>query len=177
MIGTDRLRLRPWRDSDLEFLQGLRNDIELQALLLATARGSDVLATRKWLDLKSNSAGGFFFVAELSPTNELIGYIQLSAVVDADKTIQFGICLAAQYWSYGYGSEVIQAVEKYLQLHHGTRKMMLHVDATNSRAVACYGKLGYREVGVMRSHVLVQARLRDVIIMEKLTSRSTEGIV
>ena len=169
MIGTDRLRLRPWRESDLEFLQGLRNDIELQALLLATARGSNVLAIRKWLDLKSNSANSFFFVAELSPTKELIGYIQLCGVVGADKTIQFGICLAAQYWSYGYGSELLQAVEKYLKFHHNTRKIMIYVDATNTRAVACYRKLGYREVGVMRSHVLVQGRLRDVIIMEKLT--------
>ena len=177
MIGTDRLRLRPWRESDLEFLQSLRNDIELQALLLAAARGSSVLAIRKWLDLKSSSADSFFFIAELSQTNELIGYIQLCAVANADKTIQFGVCLATQYWSNGYGAELLQGIEKYLQIHHDTRKIMLHVDATNSRAVSCYRKLGYREVGVMRSHVRVQARLCDVLIMEKLTSRETEGVI
>lgn len=176
MIGTARLRLRHWGESDLEFLQGLRNDIELQALLLSTARGSSILAIRKWLDIKRNTADNFFFVVELCKTKELIGYIQLSKVVGADNAMQFGVCLAKQYWSVGYGAELIQAVERYFQVHYGTRKIMLYVDATNSRAVDCYQKLGYRAVGVMHSHVLVQASLRDVIIMEKLTCHKAEAV-
>jgi RimJ/RimL family protein N-acetyltransferase len=177
VIETDRLRLRSWRESDLKFLQGLRNDVELQALLLADARGSSVSAVRKWLSLKSNGSDSFFFVAELSPAEEVVGYLQLSRVIGADNAIQLGICLAKEHWSFGYGAELIEAAEKYSHLHHGTRKIMLHVDTTNFRAVACYKKLGYREVGVMRSHVFVQTSLRDVMIMEKLSSFEMEALV
>jgi RimJ/RimL family protein N-acetyltransferase len=168
MISTARLFLRPWQESDLGFLQGLRNDSDLQALLLANARGSNVSSVRSWLEAKSSGANRLFFVVELNQTKESVGYIQVSEEAEAEKTVRFGICLANQYWSQGYGTEIIEAIEAHLRSHCGIHKVILHVDETNTRAVACYSRLGYREVGVMRRHVLVQGRLRNVVIMEKL---------
>lgn len=176
MISTHRLLLRPWHESDLSFLQGLRNDIDVQSLLLATARGSSISSVRKWLEVKSDGPDRFFFVAELNHTQEPIGYIQLSDEAGATNTVRFGVCLAQPYWSKGYGAEMLKAVEAYLPPHHGTHKMILHVDETNARAVGFYRRLGYREVGVMRCHVLVQGRLRDVMIMEKWIYRDSEAI-
>jgi RimJ/RimL family protein N-acetyltransferase len=176
MIKSDRLLLRPWQESDLGFIQGLRNDIDLQALLLATARGSTVLAVRSWLEEKSSGSERLFFVAEISDTREPIGYIQLSIEPGSTNSWRFGICLASQYWSKGYGVESLEAIEHYLQVQHGTHKMMLQVDEANGRAVACYKSLGYREVGVMLRHVEVQGRLRNVMVMEKWIRPNLEHV-
>lgn len=170
MIDTRRLTLRPWQASDLVFLQGLRNDAPLQALLLANARGSDLAAVRAWLAGKSLGEDRLFFVIALSHTHEPIGYIQLSDEAGATLTMRFGICLAREHCAQGYGTESLRALEDFLRDHRGTHKLMLHVDAANKPAVQCYVKLAYREVGTMQRHVLVQDRLRDVVIMEKWLS-------
>ena len=50
MKHTDaRIKLRAWQETDLPFLMQLRNNVSLQAQLLATARGSDEGAVRAWL--------------------------------------------------------------------------------------------------------------------------------
>lgn len=174
MIRTKRLGLRPWQESDLLFLQALRNDIDLQALLLATARGSSLPAVRRWLEDKSTGAERLFFVIELQEAQTPIGYIQLSLDPRASETFQFGICLAPIYQSQGYGAELLLAIESYLQIQHNARKLMLEVDESNIRAIACYKKLGYREVGVMMQHVFVQGNFRNVLIMEKSLAADTE---
>lgn len=174
MISTDRLQLRPWQESDLEFLQKMRNDIALQALLLSTARGSSLTAIRRWVEDKSSGADRMFFVTELRDTQKPIGYIQLFLEPSATQTFRFGLCLSPLYQSQGYGSELILAIENYLKTCHGTYKIMLHVDDTNVRAVSCYRKLGYREVGVMYRHIRVQGVLRNVMIMEKCLELNLE---
>ncbi len=176
MIETDRLLLRSWQASDLPFLQSLRNDVELQALLLANARGSDLAAVRRWLEGKSEGDDRLFFVITLLQTAEPIGYIQLSEEPGATQTMRFGICLARAHCARGYGTESLQAVELFLEMRRGTQKMMLQVDAANTRAIACYAGLGYRGVGVMHRHVLVQSALRDVLIMEKLIGLAAKGL-
>ena len=167
MIVSQRLILRPWQESDIEFLQMLRNDVDLQAQLLAVALGSSTSQVRQWLKVKSKGPDRLFFVVELNSSKKPIGYIQLTDETGATKTVRFGICLAAHYWSQGYGSEVHKAVEAHLRSQHGTHKMILNVDEANIRAVNCYRKLDYRTVGVLQRHVNIQGRLRDVLIMEK----------
>lgn len=174
MISTQHLCLRPWQENDLTFLQSLRNNIDLQALLLTTARGSSLSAVRQWLEDKSTGTGRLFFVVELQNTKTPIGYIQLSQDSRATATFQFGVCLAPLYQSQGYGTELLLAIQAYLQTQLGAGKLMLQVDESNNGAIACYRKLGYREVGVMQRHVFVRGSFRNVIIMEKLLAADTE---
>jgi RimJ/RimL family protein N-acetyltransferase len=174
MIRTNRLLLRPWQESDLDFLQSLRNDIELQALLLSTVRGSSLSDVRRWLDDKSSGKDRLFFIVELSNSQKPIGYIQLSEEPWATQTFRFGVCLSCPHQSQGYGSELLLAIETYLKMQHDAHKIILNVDEANLNAVACYRKLGYREVGVMHCHIFVQGRLRNVMVMEKWLISETE---
>lgn len=174
MIQTQRLWLRPWQESDLTFLQDLRNNIDLQALLLSTARGSSLSAVRRWLEDKNTGVDRLFFVIELQESQTPIGYIQLSLEPRATETYQFGVCLSSTYQSQGYGAELLLAIESYLQIQHNALKLMLHVDESNACAIACYTKLGYRSVGVMQQHIFVQGRLRNVMIMEKCLTTTKE---
>jgi len=174
MIHSKRLCLRPWQESDLFFLQGLRNDIDLQALLLSTARGSSFSAVRKWVEDKSTGADRLFFVIELKDAKTPIGYIQLSLEPRATQTFQFGLCLSTAYQAQGYGSELLSVIESYLKIQLNTHKLMLQVDESNLHAIACYKKLGYRKIGIMQQHIFVQGSLRNVIIMEKFLTSNKE---
>jgi RimJ/RimL family protein N-acetyltransferase len=174
MITTERLLLRPWQDADLVFLQQLRNDIELQALLLSTARGSSLQTIKQWAAAKDRSCDQLFFVIELKKTALPIGYIQLSEESGATQTMRLGICLSPQKQSQGYGSELLLAIDDYVHTNLDIKKLILHVDAANERAIACYRKTGYREVGVMKHHVFIHGRLRNVMIMEKFLGADLE---
>lgn len=174
MISSNRLCLRPWQESDLEFIQKLRNDIGLQALLLSTARGSSMQAVRRWVEDKSTGSERLFFIAELPDLQKPIGYIQLSMELGATQTYRLGLCLSPLYQAQGYGSELIPAVEAYMKTSHDARKIVLHVDDANILAIACYRKLGYREVGVMYRHIHIQGHLRNVMIMEKFLEPKLE---
>jgi len=166
MIFTERLILRHWQESDINFLKDLRNDKELQALLLSNAKGSNCQTVRSWLEEKSKDSE-LFFVAELREGEMPIGYLQISLETRAAQTYTFGVCLSVDYQSQGYGYELLLAAENYLKSFHNAHKFMLNVDEKNIRAISCYRKLGYREVGVMKDHVVVQGSYRNVMIMEK----------
>ena len=174
MISTKHLCLRPWQEADLDFLQGLRNDLNLQALLLSNARGNSISAVRKWLEEKSTGEDRLFFVVELQETQTAIGYIQVALEPKATQTFQFGVCLAPVYQSQGYGAELLSAMECYLKVQLNAHKIMLQVDEANNRAIACYKKSGYREIGIMQQHIFVQGSLRNVMIMEKCLISSEE---
>jgi hypothetical protein len=63
MGAEPRIGLRPWRDVDVATLRDLRNDVELQAMLLARARGSDDAAVREWLGRRSSGGSVLLVVA------------------------------------------------------------------------------------------------------------------
>lgn len=177
MIQTARLRLRPWQDTDLPVLQDLRNDAQLQAQLLANVRGSSLAAVRQWVQDRSQGADRLFFVVQPLGNELPAGYLQLSDEAGATRTMRFGVCLAEAHCGRGYGQELLVAAETFVREQHAVDKMLLHVDAANTRARHCYAKLGYRDVGVMLRHVRVGAVLRDVAIMEKWIGSPTGGAV
>lgn len=176
MISTHRLLLRPWQESDLDFLQKLRNDIDLQALLLSTARGSSLQSVRNWVEDKSCGSDRLFFVIELHEALP-IGYIQLSLETGATQTFRLGLCLSDLYQSQGYGSEILLAIETYVQINHNIHKLILHVDESNELAISCYRKSGFREVGVMYRHLFIKGRLLNVMIMEKFLTSDLESVI
>ena len=168
MNSTERLLLRHWRESDLDFLRELRNDITLQARLLSTARGSDIAAVRRWLERRTATPDDIFFVVSVRENEVPIGYIQCTKEANSTNGFRAGICLADGWQSRGYGPEVMLWLERHLAANFMPQKIILHVDVDNHQAVACYRKLAYREVGVMKSHVKVGNDWRDVLVMEKL---------
>lgn len=174
MIQTARLHLRPWQESDLPVLQALRNDVQLQAQLLANVRGSSLAAVRQWVQDRSQGADRLFFVVEPLDAQTPIGYLQLSDEAGATRTMRFGVCLAESHCGRGHGQELLLAAEAFVREQHAVDKLLLHVDAANARARHCYARLGYRDVGVMHRHVRIGAQLRDVAIMEKWIGRAAE---
>jgi len=169
-LVTNRLSLRSWKESDLQFLQKMRNDVDLQARLLSTARGSSIVDVRQWVTRRSEGVGNIFYVIESLENGSPVGYIQCSREPGSTDGFRFGICLDSEHQSKGYGSELMRWLDEYLKINYSANKIILHVEKTNSHAIGCYRKNAYREVGVMRRHTKVCDDWCDVVIMEKLMS-------
>lgn len=135
--------LRTWKDEDLAVLHGLRNDVELQAQLLSTARGSDMDAVRAWLDRRTMGRDRFFRVIAVDDGNSAAGYLQAEAVQGTPDRWSFGICIAPDRQGEGLGTAALLALERLLVVNFGARELTLEVGIRNAPAISCYQGLGY----------------------------------
>lgn len=165
MDAAPRISLRPWRDADVATLRGLRNDVALQEMLLARARGSDDAKVRDWLAGRSSGASVLLVVAE-AHGDRAIGWVQAVDIDRDDRRADIGICLAPAHQGMGLGTEAMRAFMAHLAANEGIGKVTLRVRADNDRAIACYRRLGFRDCGTLRAHACFGGRWIDVVLME-----------
>ncbi|KQY49728.1 GNAT family protein [Lysobacter sp. Root494] len=170
MLLGDKVILREWRESDLERLSALRNDIDLQRLLMSQARPNSVERVRQWLVERSARDDMVFFVVA-DGNDEAVGYIQVAAIDRFHGHGDLGICLSQSTQGLGIAAEACQLLEQYLIDTLALHKLTLRVLADNSRAIAFYRKHGYRDVGVLERHFRDGNSQHDVLLMERLLRR------
>jgi len=166
VLQGDRLTLREWRESDVEALAKLRNNVQLQALLMTQARPNSIERVRRWLVDRSSTDDMVFFVAAQRTDDAAIGYVQVAHIDRFHGVGEFGICLSASAQGSKLAPEACQLLDPYLRQVLALRKLTLKVRADNARAIAFYLKYGYREVGRMESHFREKDKYHDVLIME-----------
>ncbi len=103
------------------------------------------------------------------PEEEVIGVTGLNRIDPYDRSATFGIFIGKKdYWDKGYGTEATILMLDYafncLNLHH----VWLIVKDFNKRAIKCYKKVGFKEVGRLREAILQPDGRHDIIIMDML---------
>lgn len=112
----------------------------------------------------------FFSIIDLK-TEKPIGRCMLFAMDQVDKRAMFGIAIGDKaYWNKGYGREATQLILDYgfnlLNLHN----IMLGVYSFNKRAIGCYKKIGFKEIGKRRQARIIGGKKYDVILMDILAN-------
>jgi len=166
MIDGTTVRLRAWGESDLNVLLELRNDIALQAQLLARPRGSSAEQVRRWVEERSARKDGLFFIVADYISDAALGFLQISEMDLFDRRAEMGICLVRESQRRGVGSESLALVSEYLCDTWRLRKLSLRVRADNQAAIRCYRKCGFEEVGILREHNYIEGAWRDIVLMD-----------
>jgi RimJ/RimL family protein N-acetyltransferase len=115
-LTTDRLCLRPWRDSDREPFQALNADprvMEFMPGLLTPQASGDLIAR---IEQHFDHHGFGLFAAELIEDKSFIGYIGLyTPSFDAPfmPAVEIAWRLAFDYWGQGLATEGARAVAHY----------------------------------------------------------------
>lgn len=168
MIETTQLRLRAWRSDDLPALTRLRNDVALQAQLLARVRGNSSAQVQQWLQDRSTAADSLLWILADRHSDQALGFLQFTGMDCFDRRAELGICLMPEAQGGGRGREALAAALHYLQGSWGLRKVSLKVRHDNTPAIRCYEHLGFERCGLLREDVLLEGRWMDVVLMEKL---------
>lgn len=166
MLKSAAICLRPWQDSDLPTLTELRNDVALQAQLLARARGSRPEQVREWLQGRSSQSDRMLFIIAETQDDKTLGFIQLSDLDTVDRRADLGICLTVQARGRGVGGEAITLFTDYLRDQWGLHKVGLRVRSDNTAALRCYEKVGFARCGLLKRHVFIEGYWQDVVLME-----------
>jgi len=111
-----------------------------------------------------------FSIVDLS-TDEVVGRCLLFSINQVDRHAMLGIVIGEkEYWGKGYGQEAIRLLLDYgfnlLNLHN----IMLGTYAFNQRAIACYQKVGFKEIGRRRQARIIGGKKFDVVLMDMLAS-------
>lgn len=112
---------------------------------------------------------GYRFVMILLDSDELIGHISLHDIDHLNRNAFLGIFIGEEeHRCQGYGAEAIRLILDYgfntLNLHN----IALSVHADNCAAIACYKKVGFREVGRRREWVFKDGKYFDKVYLDIL---------
>jgi len=145
----------------------MRNDVALQAELLARPRGSNSVQVRLWLGERTADPQGVFLIVADVADDRALGYVQVTQIQAIDQTGDLGICLRPQVQGQRVGSRAILLLKTYMQQVWGLRKLGLRVRADNARAIGCYERSGFTRCGLLRAHVRQGGVFHDLVLMEQ----------
>lgn len=79
-------------------------------------------------------------------TGELIGYVSLKAIKRDPGAAELGICFAADQVSRGFGRQALGLILPWAARTLKLKRILLEVDAINTRALRLYRRFGFRLV-------------------------------
>jgi diamine N-acetyltransferase len=173
MIDGTSIRLRAWQDKDIPAMKVLRNDVALQAQLLARARGSDDSQVRRWLEERATGNDSLLYIIADRVSDAALGYLQLTGIDPLDHRAELGICLAPQAQGRHVGRESLLLLLPHVQEARNLRKISLRVRAENASAIRCYKNVGFEQCGLLREHVYIDDAWQDLVLMEILLRRKS----
>lgn len=166
LVNTD-LYLSPININDVEKLTEWVNDLNL-AIYLSVAPGVFTIEKEREILEKLSNEGHHFSIVKLS-NDELIGICGLLNVDQVNKTAEVGIFIGnKKYWNKGYGTEAINLLLDYSFNLLNLNSIFLCVHSFNKRAIACYQKCGFKEIGIRREAYIVGGKKYDQIYMDIL---------
>ena len=169
MLRSDSVTLRPMTEADLPIYFQFINDCEIHFL---GSGGPPVPTTLPSLIEKfrsHDSAKSPWFAIEVD--NKFIGQCLLYSIDHFNSTCALGLTIGNRdYWSKGYGREVVNTLLDYAFRVHNIRKVWLQTTGNNPRAIRCYERCGFAIEGRQTHHVWCGNRYEDLVTMGLLKS-------
>lgn len=168
-LDGDRVRLREVREDDLGMFMTLRNDLATQAWsrTLPPDYTMEMVRRRYWqrdFDYRRDSG---IFVIEVRETGERAGMVSYSEVVDRMEAT-WGLAVERHLWGTGIAHDAADTLLRFLFQELGLRVVRLYTQTENERAVAAFGKLGFREAVRTPNAVFKAGRHADNLQMDLL---------
>ena len=163
MLETERLSLRPLTLSDAELLFPIMNDAEVMAHWDVPKVEDPELIRMIVASQVSDMDGGkaYHWAIRHLRDDAFLGVCDLSDIDRWHKRGEIGFLFGRDAWGQGYGQEAMGAVISHAA-HMGVRKLAARTHLGNRRSDALLEKLGFKQEGLLRGHVLRDGERRDV---------------
>ena len=166
-IEGAHVRLREERADDVDFLAGLRNDLETQAWpkSLPPHYTREMLAKRyEAREFSFNPDEGRFIIEE-KDTGERVGFIGYMGL-EPRFSASLGVMIAKDFWGTGYAFEANDLLLRFMFEELGLRVVKLWTHSLNHRAIALAAKLGFQTTVQFRRSVYREGRLGGSVVMD-----------
>lgn len=140
-----RITVRSYQSSDLDFVGGIWFDKENGRYLSDPEKEYIDEKFQKAVDGLEDSEFGYYFVAELTETGDLVGTCCAFPDSDDRGIYDIGYCVHKAYWRKGYGSEIVSVLLNWIKSIGGTR-VTAEAARENKASCALLEKLGFEIV-------------------------------
>jgi [ribosomal protein S5]-alanine N-acetyltransferase len=171
---TPRLVLREFASSDLQTLRAYHSDERYQRYYPSTSDPSAIDSIgllNRFLGWQAEAPRSKYQLAiTLASSGELIGNIGLRKDTADSAVAETGFELAPEQWGQGYATEAAAALLDYGFAEMALRRAHAHCVADNQRSVRVLEKIGMKQEGRLREHVVVNGKWSDVLLYGLLAS-------
>ncbi len=145
VLNGDKVLLRPAAAGDVPELAAIRATPQV----FVRWRGTDDLDAEIIGDLADPQLHLFTIEYE----GAVVGAVQWAAEEDPDyRHASVDIYLDPKVHGRGIGADAVRTLAKHLVDHHAFHRLVIDPAADNAAAIACYAKVGFKPVGVMRRY-------------------------
>jgi [ribosomal protein S5]-alanine N-acetyltransferase len=162
ILETERLRLEPLAEADVEAVFPLMDDAEVMAFWdIPEIDDPDLVAeiVRAQVAEMREGRAVHWSIRGLAD-GTFIGCCDLSEIDRRHKRAEVGFMLGRETWGQGYALEAMRAVIAFAA-SSGLRRLAARTHLGNRRSEALLEKLGFEEEGLLRGHVLRDGERRD----------------
>jgi ribosomal-protein-alanine N-acetyltransferase len=156
ILETERLILRPFKQSDAEKVQELAGDKRIASTTLNIPHPYDDGMAEGWINTheeKYKNGKGIVYAITSKDDGELIGAISLNKPID-HHAAELGYWIGVPYWNNGYCTEAGKAVLKYAFQEVELNRVYALYLSRNPASGRVLEKLGMVHEGTLRKHVL-----------------------
>lgn len=162
ILETERLRLTPLVESDTDHIFPLMDDPEVMAFWdVPEIDDPDVVAGIVRAQVEAMQAGqAIYWAIRTLEGDSFVGTCDLSEINRWHRRAEVGFMLNRDTWGQGYALEAMRAVVTFAA-SAGLHKLTARTHLGNRRSESILEKLGFREEGLLRGHVLRDGDRRD----------------
>lgn len=163
-FDTPRLTLRSFQDADLAPFLAYRNDPEVARFqswdTLSLARAQALVQEQRGLT-PGVPGEWFHFAVALRETEQLIGEVGLSVLVQDVRQAQLAVTFDRAFQGQGFAAEAVTAVLDYAFINLDLHRVLAVVDVLNTRAVDLLERVGMRREGHFIKNTWFKGRWAD----------------
>ncbi len=169
LIGK-KCYLSPLDPADSEKYTEWINDSEVLQYLAINHKIYNMGVEQDILEEKAINQEPAFSIVD-AQTEKLIGSCDLHNIDYINGTGEMGIMIGDKnYWNRGFGVDATSLLLDYAFNVLNLSNVMLMVDNFNKRAIKCFTKVGFKEIGCRRAAKNLAGEKHDVLYMDLLSS-------
>lgn len=171
-------RLRPLHDDDVPVLEGWWNDPAVAVFQNPAIRPQPAgPAAELFRRCSANGDSGSVGFSVVSRDDEaLVGHAVVYGAEVGPRSGTAAIVIGPGHTSRGYGTDALRTLLRYAFDEMGLHRLGLEVFSFNTRAIATYRKLGFREEGRRRESIFRAGHFHDEIMMGLLEPEWRSGL-
>ena len=140
-LETPRLTIRSWQKSDKDFTLSLWGDKENGKYMSDPIRENMDEAYLKCVDEMEDNPEGYYLVVEWKEDGTPVG---TCCIFPENENYDIGYCVSKDHWKEGLGTEVIDAIIRWVKAEGG-KSITGEVADINLASVALLRKFGFSE--------------------------------
>lgn len=165
LVGS-RIYLSPMNVEDAETYVKWLNDLNVTDGLGTSSKITSLESEKEWI---CQNSGQYQFAIVRLEDDKLIGNCGFQEIDQLRQCADVGLFIGdEENRNKGYGQDVLKLLLDYGFNYLNFNNIMLRVFSFNERAINCYKKVGFKEIGRRRQAYYLNGRFYDQVYMDKL---------